>query len=77
MDKNDQDAANFAGSESYPNVAPRNEPRREFGSYIEESEAIQEATVKAISAVARRRVGEIIPEENTRRFTHGTGWIRI
>jgi hypothetical protein len=48
--------------------------RPEFGSYVMVSRAVQEATTKAIAAIAHRRVHEIIPEENTRRFMHGSGW---
>jgi len=54
--------------------ADANKPRREFGSYAAEARAVQEATGKAIGAIARTRVNEIIPEENTRRFVHGGGW---
>jgi hypothetical protein len=50
------------------------EPRREFGGYVKETRAIQDATTEAIAAVARSRVHELIPEDNVRQFMHGTGW---
>jgi len=53
---------------------PKHEPRREFGRYLRESTAIQESVSEAITAIARKRVHEFIPEENTRHFMHGTAW---
>lgn len=47
---------------------------REFGDYFREHKAVQAAVTSAISSIASRRVNEIIPEENTRRFMHGGGW---
>ena len=53
---------------------PTDQQRREFGGYVREARAIQEATTEMITAIARSRVHEFIPEENTRQFIHGTGW---
>ena len=50
------------------------EHRREFGSFTREAKAIQEATTELIALIARSRVREFIPEENTRHLTHGAGW---
>lgn len=51
-----------------------NEPRREFGGYVMEARAIQEAITKVIASIAHTRLHQFIPEENVRRFMHGTGW---
>ena len=48
--------------------------RREFGSYVGEGVGVEESVVEAVAALARLRVHEIIPEQNVRRYTHGTGW---
>lgn len=64
-------------SDEYLAIEPKNstpEQRREFGSYVRVARAIHEATTEAIATIARSRVHEFIPEENTRRFMHGTGW---
>jgi hypothetical protein len=53
---------------------PQDEQRREFGSYVRENSAVQQSVTEAIGALARKRVHEFIPEENTRRFMHGTAW---
>ncbi len=50
--------------------------RREYGSFVWETNAVQESVVKAVVGIVRRRTNEFIPEENTRRFNHGTTWSR-
>lgn len=47
----------------------------EYGSYPRETAAVQEAVGTAIVGIVRRRTHDFIPEENTRRFNHGTTWI--
>lgn len=48
--------------------------RREYGSFPRETDAVQESVGKAVAGIVRRRTNEFIPEENTRRFNHGTTW---
>lgn len=58
-----------------PAIEPsEHKPRREFGGYVKETRAIQDATTEAIAAAARSRVHELVPQDNVRRFMHGTGW---
>ena len=46
----------------------------EYGSFPRETDAVQQSVGKAGAAIVHRRINEFIPEENTRRFNHGTMW---